>query len=197
MKHLFAGIAALLFGLGATQANAFTITAPSGMTAGDSFSVQVDASMSGLVGLDFYVSMDPALLALDSVTDVADGGTPGTYVNLGINPAISLTNGLDFVPASASQGFTIVGAVPSAGAPAVSGFEVFDLNFLSSAIATDTVVSFLSYAYLAGATSPLTFSGNIAIDFDAPAIPLPAGAPLVISGLAALAMLRRRKAKAA
>jgi hypothetical protein len=197
MKHLFAGIAAMLFGLGATQANALTASIPSNITPGSSFSVEFDVATPGLYAFDFYFQTDPSLILVDSVTDVEGDGTQGSYFGYSAGSVIPSTSaasggGYDYTPATSFSAFTVVSA---AGAP---GFEVFKLNFVSSPFAVDTFFNFVVDRYIGTATTAQRVTGTVDVDFaEAPAIPLPAGAPLVISGLAAMAMLRRRKSKAA
>ncbi|WP_375174971.1 VPLPA-CTERM sorting domain-containing protein [Pseudooceanicola sp.] len=211
MKHLFAGIAAAFLGLGVSQAEALSFNAPSGpVEPGNSFSVGFSADdpsdPSDLIsfGIVFcgeitctdyftFVSNPTPTVFLDRANDVDDGGIAGEFVSLTPVPVSEGIGGVEYGPGTVFADFEVFSAAGSAG------FRNIDLIFSSLAGAVDTTLYFdVWYQTDADGYVLADYDVPVDIDFaDTPAIPLPAGAPLVLSGLAALALLRRRKATAA
>ncbi|EAQ02908.1 hypothetical protein OB2597_16040 [Pseudooceanicola batsensis HTCC2597] len=203
MKRFKSGLLAgilLIFG-GAANAVSFTPSAP--VPSGSPITVTADVGISGLILYDVFLGVAANTGLIQAYDDRADGGVMsyqaatastialngGEYSFTGLTPVGSTPNlGFSFGGLNGLLGFRVTGVTP--------GFDKFKLDFAYTATAEETDLFWAVRQYTAAAPTGIYTSGSLKL-VTTPAIPLPAGAPLALSGLAALALLRRKKARAA
>lgn len=215
MRHIIAGViaATLLLGAGAAKAALFTPSGP--IERGDPFTVLGNVATPGLVGFDLhlYLAGAPGVGFYRTLDNPADGtaggsnlighsivtasGSTGAFaggVNLLVDPRSDLTDPLPPNFGSPVSGKTAVFRANDRSGGTQSS-EEFLLYFLTLPSVPEISFDYRldQFTDINGVRDTITTRGTISVAL----VPLPAGAPLILTGLAALVLIRRRAARAA